>query len=299
MRRFLLAAMMFGAVTGARAADLPDLPVLRGGLSEGLSKSNRSWQGFYAGGQVGYSAADMNYSKSIVTLTNFIFRNSVLQNPTSQWSLLNKNTSQGTNFGGFAGYNWQWEDIVVGVEANYSYMNRIASSSSGSMSLAIVSPPGSAAPPNHTYTYNTSLDGSAAVTIKDVMTFRGRAGWAFGDFLPYMFGGLAVGRMDVSRSVGTNVVLRDDVTATTTDAFGNVTTSIVSTAFSPVPTLSKNASEQKTNAFVAGWTAGLGFEYCLWGGLFLRGEWEYVKFSPVKDTAISLNSVRAGLGYKF
>ncbi|MGY3442946.1 MULTISPECIES: outer membrane protein [unclassified Bradyrhizobium] len=296
MRRFLLAAMMFGAVTGAHAADMPDF--LRGSIPAEPAPT-RNWEGWYAGGQVGYSAADMNFDNSIVSLTNFIFRNSVLAQPTSAWTLLNKNTAQGTNFGAFVGRNWQWEDVVFGVEANYNYMNRISSSSKGSMALAIVSPPGSAAPPNHTYTYNTSLDGAAAATIKDVITFRGRAGWAFDGFLPYMFGGLAVGRMDVSRSVSTNVVLRDDVTATTTDAFGNQTTSIVSTSFTQIPSLSQTASEQKTNAFVAGWTAGLGFEYCLWGGLFMRGEWEYVKFSPIKDTSISLNSVRAGLGYKF
>ncbi|MHC2331877.1 outer membrane protein [Bradyrhizobium sp. USDA 4454] len=296
MRRFLLAAMMFGAVTGAHAADMPDF--LRGSISAQPAPA-RSWEGWYAGGQVGYSAADMNFGNSIVSLTNFIFRNSVLAQPTSAWTLLNKNTAQGTNFGAFVGRNWQWEDVVFGVEANYNYMNRISSSSKGSMALAIVSPPGSAAPPNHTYTYNTSLDGAAAATIKDVITFRGRAGWAFDGFLPYMFGGLAVGRMDVSRSVSTNVVLRDDVTATTTDAFGNQTTSIVSTSFTQVPSLTQTASEHKSNAFVAGWTAGLGFEYCLWGGLFMRGEWEYVKFSPIKDTSISLNSVRAGLGYKF
>ncbi|MCA6123092.1 porin family protein [Bradyrhizobium sp. WSM 1704] len=299
MRRFMLAAMMFGAVTAAHAADLPDLPVLRGSYTDGLTRSNTNWQGFYAGGQVGYSSADMNFSNSVVTLTDHIFRNSVLQEPTSQWSLLGKNSSQGTNFGGFAGYNFQWDDIVVGVEANYNYMNNIASSSTGSLALNIVNPPGSAAPPNHTYTYQTSMDGAAAAAIKDVLTFRGRAGWTFGGFMPYMFGGLAVGRMDISRSVSTNVVRRDDQTVTTTDAFGNVTTTNLAPVFTQIPGQSVTVSEHKTNAFVAGWTAGLGFEYCLWGGLFMRGEYEYVKFSPIKDTNISLNSVRAGLGYKF
>ena len=50
MRRFLLAAVMFGAVSGAQAADLPDFPVLRG--SQGLSTPTRNWDGWYAGGQV-------------------------------------------------------------------------------------------------------------------------------------------------------------------------------------------------------------------------------------------------------
>ena len=33
------------------------------------------------------------------------------------------------------------------------------------------------------------------------------------------------------------------------------------------------------------------------GGLFLRAEWEYVRFTAATDT--NINTVRAGLGYKF
>ena len=58
MRRFLLAAMMFGAVTGARAADLSDLPILRGSYTDGLTSSKVNWQGFYIGGQGGYGSSD-------------------------------------------------------------------------------------------------------------------------------------------------------------------------------------------------------------------------------------------------
>ena len=33
--------------------------------------------------------------------------------------------------------------------------------------------------------------------------------------------------------------------------------------------------------------------------VFLRGEWEYVKFMSIKDTIVTQNSVHAGIGYKF
>jgi len=51
MRRFLsvLTAMICGAVSGAHAADLPDIPILRG--TQGLSTSTVNWQGFYVGGR--------------------------------------------------------------------------------------------------------------------------------------------------------------------------------------------------------------------------------------------------------
>jgi outer membrane immunogenic protein len=288
MRGLVLAAVVFGAVSGAQAADMPDF--LRGSIS--APAPTRNWDGWYVGGEVSYSAVASDFSKSVVGLTNFIFRDSVLQQPTSQFDLLAKTTTQGTGFGAFVGRNWQSEDLVFGVEANYSYFDRLATATSGSNALQIVIPTGT---PGVTSTYGVTLTGRAAVQIKDAITFRGRAGWATGNFLPYVFGGVAVGRMDVSRSVTSNVTRRDDVT--TTDAFGVTTTTIGPTL--PVPAQSQTLIEQRTNAFVAGWTGGLGLEYMLWGDVFLRGEWEYVKFLTVKNTAVQANNLRAGIGYKF
>ena len=101
--------------------------------------------------------------------------------------------------------------------------------------------------------------------VKDEVTFRGRAGWATGDFLPYMFGGLAVGRMDVSSTVSSSV------NRTVFDAGGG------STSFA-LPQFALTSTVGKSNAFVAGWTAGLGLEYMVCGNVFLRGEWEYIQF---------------------
>ncbi len=299
MRRLVLATAMIGVAFGAQAADAPDLPVLRGSLAPTLSSVSRNWDGWYAGGQVGYTSADVDFSRSVVALTNYIFRNSVIQQPTSDWSLLSKNHMQAWNIGAFVGRNWQWEDVVFGFEANYNYFNNAKSSSTGTIALGIVNPPGTIPPPGHTYTYNTSLTGAASVEIKDVVTLRSRAGWATGNFMPYVFGGLAVGRMHIARSVSTNVVLRDDEVVSTIDAFGNVTTFSLPPVFSSIPSLSQTAAETRTNSFVGGWTGGLGMEYMLWGSVFLRGEWEYIKFLKVKETTISMNNVRFGIGYKF
>ena len=303
MRRFLLAAMMCGVAAGAQAADLSDLPILRGAVTDGMTHSARNWDGWYAGGQVGYSSADMDFSHSVKTLTNFMLRNSVLQDPVSQWSLLSKNHAQATGFGGFVCRNWQWDQVVLGVEANYNYMNSLASSSTNSMSLGIVNPTGENPPAGHTHTYDTTLTGSASLQIKDVVTFRGRAGWAAGDFLPYMFGGLAVGRVDTARSATVSYTKWDDYDQTnqTTVIFNGVpvTTTTTTHITSQIGAGSVSNAEHRTNSFVAGWTAGLGTEYNIWGGLFMRAEWEYVRFMSVKDTSFSTNNVRAGLGYKF
>jgi opacity protein-like surface antigen len=293
MRRLLLTMAMFGMTAGAQAADMPDF--LRGSVPASNTPT-RNWDGWYAGGEVSYSSASVDFSQSLVGLTNFIFRNSVLQDPTSQLSALNKANTQGTGFGAFVGRNYQWDDVVLGVEANYNYLNSLSASSANSIGpLYYTNPSGDTPPPNTTDIYGVKLIGAAAAQIKDMITFRGRAGWAYGDFLPYIFGGLAVGRMDVSRSVTSQTTLRQDTT--TTDAFGNTYTTRGTTYL--VPSASLSNSQERTNNFVAGWTAGLGLEYMLWGNIFMRGEWEYTKFISVENTSVTLNSARAGIGYKF
>jgi outer membrane immunogenic protein len=293
MRRFVLAAMMFGAAAGAQAADMPDF--LRGSFPASSSPT-RNWEGWYAGGQVGYSSSSMDFSQSLTGLTNYIFRDTVLETPTSQLSTLSKASPVASGFGAFVGRNYQWEDLVFGVEANYNYINGLAGKSSSSIGpLAFVNPPGETPIPNATDTYAVTLTGNAAAQIKDVITFRGRAGWATGDFLPYIFGGVAVGRMDVARSVTSFVTKEVDITST--NAAGATVTTFGTPVF--LPQLSLTDSQQRTNNFVAGWTGGLGLEYVLWNNIFLRGEWEYIKFLSVENTTVTMNNLRAGIGYKF
>ena len=294
MRRFVLAAVMFGMAAGAHAADMPDY--LRGSFP-GEPPPSRNWDGWYAGGQATYASSATDFSQSVVGLTNFIFRNSVLQQPTADWSLLQKTNGQASGFGAFVGRNYQWDDLVFGVEANYNYLVDLTTSTSGSNSLRIVNPPGDTPPPGITDAYDVTLTGKAAAQVKDVITFRGRAGWATGDFLPYIFGGIAVGRMDISRSVTSLVTLTQYQTTTT--PLGVTTTTILGAPNQPVPAQSQTQSQERTNNFVAGLTGGIGLEYMLGSNLFLRGEWEYIKFISMENTVVTLNSLHAGIGYKF
>jgi outer membrane immunogenic protein len=283
MRRFLLAAMMFGAAANAQAADMPDF--LRGTLPAS-SAPTRNWDGWYAGGQVDESWMNTNYSRTVASQTNDLFRNTTLQGPASELNVLGKVNGQSSGFGAFVGRNFQFDDIVLGVEANYTYLSSLATSTNASIGPIQVPEPGLILPPGETASDGVTLNGRASLRVKDEMTFRGRAGWASGDFLPYMFGGLAVGRMDVSSTVSSSVI------RTINDAGGG------STSF-PLPQFGLTSTVGKSNAFVVGWTAGLGLEYMLWGNVFLRGEWEYIQFVSVQNTAVTENSVRAGLGYKF
>lgn len=283
MRRFLLAAAMFATMTCAQAADMPDF--LRGSFAP--VPVVRNWDGWYVGGQVDYSTANIDLSHSSQSITDFILRNTVIRVPVSQLELFGRHHSQGTGFGGFVGRNWQWEDVVLGVEANYVHLNGVSAFEQNAIGRRIDNPGGQTLPAGHTDEFNVTLAGNASLLVKDVVTFRGRAGWACGNFLPYMFGGLAVGRLAVFRSVSLNGV--------ETDINNNVnpaTTTLISL-------VSMSQTDARGNNYTAGWTAGLGTEIAVFGNLFARVEWEYVRFVSVKGMQSEMNSGHLGVGYKF
>lgn len=287
MRRLVvLAAALFGMALQAQAADMPDLPVLRGSVTPPVGPITRNWDGWYAGGQVGSAWTNTDYSNTVVSMTNEMFRSTTLQQPVSQFTLLGRVNGRSPGFGGFVGRNWQFDDIVMSAEANYTYFSSLSTFTTASLGPIQIAEPGLVLPPGATAADGVTLRGSAALRVKDTTTFRGRLGWATGDFLPYVFGGIAVGRMDVTRTVSSSV--------NRTIHFADGTSITV-----PLPQVSLTTTDARTDNFVPGWTAGLGMEYGLWGGLFLRGEWEYTKFLKVKDTTVTQNTVRAGIGYKF
>jgi outer membrane immunogenic protein len=275
MRRVVMVAMIFGAVSGARAADLSDLPILRGSVTEGLTTSRVNWQGFYVGGQGGYGSSDENFNGSTATMTKALLANTVVESEmqVSQWNLgLGKSSVQSSGYGAFAGYNWQWDDVVLSIEASYLHA-KFGGSSSGSEERE------STAKLTDGDFHDVLATSQAAITIKDMATFRGRAGYAFGCFLPYAFAGFALGNADITRSI----TVQEAVSPTGTGQWS---------LLEPLQTI-----DALHNHLIYGYTAGLGVDVNLVGGLFIRGEWEYVRFTSAVDT--NVNTVRAGLGYKF
>jgi len=271
MRRFVLAAAMVGTAFGAQAADLP---ILRGSYTDGLSQAKVNWQGFYVGGQAGYGSSDENFSGSNATMLAALLDHNVIQEmQVAQWNLgLGKQSVRSSAYGAFVGYNWQWDDVLVGVEASYMH-GRFGGKSTASKELVS----GSAL--SDTFFHDVRVDSSAAISVSDMATFRGRAAFVWGCFLPYVFGGFALGNAEISRSV------------TVFDAVSPVITG----PFTPLTPL--NATDAVHNHLVYGYTLGLGVDVNLIGGLFMRAEWEYVRFTASVDT--NINTVRAGLGYKF
>ncbi|HET6839742.1 MAG TPA: outer membrane beta-barrel protein, partial [Bradyrhizobium sp.] len=235
-----------------------------------------NWQGYYLGAQGGYGASDENFKGSTSNLAAALLADTLIEAEmgVSQFNLgLGKATARTSGAGAFAGYNSQWDDVVIGLEASY-FHGRFGGSFSGGEARSS---------PNKlsdNLFHDVNATSTASISISDIATFRGRAAYAFGSFLPYLFGGLALGNADISRSITVQ-----DATSST-GAPGSFT------LLQPL-----TATDAVHNHLIYGYTAGLGVDVNLIGSLFLRAEWEYIRFTAAVDT--NINTVRVGLGYKF
>jgi len=61
--------------------------------------------------------------------------------------------------------------------------------------------------------------------------------------------------------------------------------------------LTQTETKTALNQIAYGYSFGAGSEVMLVGGLFARGEYEYVRFTSPID--INMNTFRGGIGYKF
>jgi opacity protein-like surface antigen len=273
------------ATIGAAKADEFNDNMLRGSFEPRIAPpSYARWSGVYFGGQLGMSSATVNYSQSTSGLSDYILRNSVLQDDVSSMQTMGNDTRTHTNFGGFVGYNFELTDgIVLGGELNYS---KVGLRSSVQDSLTRIIPNDEGAPTGHHYYYTTTVTGQASMNLKDVVSLRARAAYEIGQFLPYAFAGLAIGRADYLRQVTVNY--------TTADVPDAGFTAAPPPNFGPVSNTDAGA-----NAIAYGSAVGLGFDVSLLPNVFLRAEWEYIYFVPLHQIQMSLNTGRVGIGFKF
>lgn len=149
--------------------------------------------------------------------------------------------------GGFIGIQKQYGSWVAGIETDYNWSDLGGVNTFGPL--------------------------TAAHSINDFGSVRGRLGYTYGNYMLYGTGGLAYGRTEASLSV---------------------------------PGFTTNASQNHI-----GWTAGAGVE-SMWGNWLWRAEWRYTDlgsadyaFPFAGPVAISIpaditfHTVTVGLGYKF
>ena len=275
---FAALALMLIAPAGAFAADMPD--------SGGYAPRFNSWEGFYFGAQGGWTWASADFGNATQSMVNYMLADTELQPIVSQWTSLPKGSTGAASYGGFIGYNFQWDDVVLGGEINYNH------TSIGIGAIDTIGPilvPGANLPDGSTVLYSVTVNSAASVSVHDITTFRARGGWTSGIFMPYGFVGVAVGLADVSRFV----TLAGTTKSTTTTTTPPVTTTVMLN-------LPRDPQSQvQDGVFAYGFAAGLGLEVALLRNVFARAEWEFIEFPNVSDFRVSANSARVGVGLKF
>jgi len=273
-------ALILTAPAGAVAADIPDF--LRGSYSPSYTR----WDGFYVGAQAGKTFGSADFGNADNSLVSYMLANTELQSIVSNFTTLPKASTGSQSYGGFIGYNYQTDDVVLGAELNY---NRMSIRIGAQDSIGPILVPGANLPDGSTVLYSVTVTSAASLAVNDIVTARARAGWTYDRFMPYGFAGLAVGRADVSRFA----------------TLAGSTKTTTSTATPPVITtgpliLPRDPQTQAQSGVIAyGFTAGLGVEVGLMQNLFVRAEWEFIEFPNIADFRVQANSARAAVGLKF
>jgi outer membrane immunogenic protein len=277
MRRWFISFCMLSLSSSAFGADY-DLPRLRGSSDRFVPAAPQfaRWEGFYAGGQFGYGLSQMNFSNAFdaVNIFDSTIPFTAPLGQVSSWANLGKTFPGATSYGGFIGYNRQWEDAVLGVEINYNHTSLRGRSSRSRCYSDVDTQCLAEITLGDGNDYNVTVDASASAHVTDYATIRGKAGWAYENIMPYAVIGLAVGRVITTRTAtatGTPITLGAPFVTTEGDT---------------------------TTRFNFGYSLGLGIDVLLLSNLFVRAEYDYTYLSSLVG-GININNVRAGAGVKF
>jgi outer membrane immunogenic protein len=200
MKRTLLAGIALAATAWlpAFAADIRAAPVYKAPTPVAATIYN--WTGFYVGGNAGYEWTDgtsypLSGTQSIPPLGGF----GILSAQGIGLYPLTSNLGQKGAIGGVqAGYNWQFNSIVAGVEADFD--------------LASVKQTAS------TFASAGIFSGASNISrrLEDLGTVRARVGWAIDRTLLYATGGLAYGRSKLGYSANLSSIVTGTAASSTT-----------------------------------------------------------------------------------
>jgi outer membrane immunogenic protein len=271
MRWVVCVLMVFGFAPYAFAADLD---ILRGSEPVGPATFT-NWTGIYIGGQWGYSDANADFSNSTQAPIAYVLRNSTLEATShpSEMPTLGTADQSGMSYGGFVGYNSQWQNLVLGVEGDVVHTTANLNAPNSPIARSGFSD-------GDGDTYTVAISASGTMTDLTYGELRGRAGLILGSFLPYGFIGAVAGVANVNVTANVAGICDPGSTATC----------------SP---FTFTATGGGNSAFLYGASVGAGLDYALTQNIFLRGEFEYLRFAPFADVTIAISSARIGAGFKF
>lgn len=273
-----LALAVILASTGAQAADY-----LRGsyGGHQGVepvgapSNGGVDWAGVYLGGHVGMSNVQSNASR----FNSALVQGARLPNTTLS-GMLNTMTNfrnvdkHGTSFGVFAGANYLWDDVVLGIEADYSRNGADATSRIGTFTST---------QDNAGSRYTLQGTATARARVSSWGTVRGRVGWAAGYFMPYLTAGVAVGGIDGRAT-----------------ASGTWQETNPALAGNPVVATGTYSSRAGREGIAYGGAVGAGVDVSFFSNMFLRAEWQHIQFASSSNRPpISMHTARVAGGVKF
>lgn len=181
MIRKLLLSTVFAAVASTGfAADLP----IRANAPAPFAAPIFTWAGFYVGLNAGYSWGSSNTSLAVPVTVNGVPNNInataiALANNTGFGSLSPKGFTGGLQ----AGYNWQYNSLVLGVEADLNFLNLSGNRFATSTVAGIVA------------------NDNDRVRSNYMGTVRGRLGFAVDRALFFVTGGVAFTDAKVSRTL--------------------------------------------------------------------------------------------------
>jgi outer membrane immunogenic protein len=282
-----LFACSLGAATQVVAADYP---VLRGSQfddapppSSEYFNERFSWTGFYVGGGAGMSNTTFESGTGLQTLARQAYRNTTLGREYDIGSFVSdlpEKRDSGAQYFGFAGYNWAFGDAVIGIEADYTrsghdyrindFIARRLTTSDGALN-------------------DISLTTTQAARLQDYASARLRFGWGYGKIMPYVTLGGAVGRFDTTSTI--DATWRVTRTNPVTGAIENFTAN----GYNPF----LRVGNSKKNVYGYGLTFGGGVDWALTENLFLRGEYQVVRFADVEGTTTTINTGRVAAALKF
>jgi outer membrane immunogenic protein len=290
--------LMGGLLSPAFAADY-DLPVLRGSsqppapvVTVGPATFTR-WSGIYFGGVVSYNNSNTDFVNATAPLIHFSLRSTTLEQQAqpSTIAVLGKGSDNTVGGGAFFGYNTQWQDLILGVEATYNYTNLNTNAPAAAVSRIFPAVNDAVA-----------LSATGRLSVSSYGEARFRAGYIVGDLLPYGFIGAAVAGASYSVTTSADVAQFTPGSGpppalpfsclgtgmTTGNAFSGVCQDIP--FFNGVG---------QNNALLWGYSVGAGLDWALTQHFFLRGEFEFVQFAPISSISLEIFSGRVGAGYRF
>ena len=284
----LLAGFTLGVLAPAHAADL-DYAELRGPDYE-PEVPLIDWNGFYFGGHGGYTSASTKNNNRYNSIANSYFstvgliENTDFKNAAQLGAArlgYTTHTESAGSYGVFAGFNYQFDEAVVGIEGDYTRFDQ-ASIGNSFVNYRFTDSVNSRA-------VDLAITGRSSTNVMEYGTIRARGGYAIGNFLPFVTAGLAVGRANIREQVlvkdGPSVNAPYDRTISAT-SFGD----------GSMTTVLGNSGKTKT---VAGFAAGAGLDVAITQNIILRGEYQYVLFDDFGGHRAHVNTFRGGAAVKF